>query len=235
MRLLYIFPHPDDESFGPAAAIARQIRDGHDVRLLTLTRGGATRRRFDLGLSVVEMGEVRYREMLEVEHTLGLSGMTVLDFPDNGLKELDPRDLEREIGEQIIRTRPDVIVTYAVSGVSGFEDHLVTHAVVKRAFVELCETHAWLKRLALFTISRTNPRLSESMHSLRGSDPKDIDCIIPVSEEDRTAMRRALDCYVSYQPIIEASSVVEVIGDEVCFEIYRERHDPPLDDITGGL
>ncbi len=36
MRILYIFPHPDDESFGPARAMAAQRRQGHDVYLLTL-------------------------------------------------------------------------------------------------------------------------------------------------------------------------------------------------------
>jgi hypothetical protein len=35
-------------------------------------------------LTVEEMGEVRYKEMLTVEKTLHLSSMTVLDFPDGG-------------------------------------------------------------------------------------------------------------------------------------------------------
>jgi len=67
MRILYIFPHPDDESFGPAAVIHSQIKNGHEVYLLTLTKGGATQQRHNLGLTVAEIGEVRYREMLAVE------------------------------------------------------------------------------------------------------------------------------------------------------------------------
>ena len=43
MRILYVFPHPDDESFGPARAMATQRRQGHEVYLLTLT-GGKQRR-----------------------------------------------------------------------------------------------------------------------------------------------------------------------------------------------
>jgi LmbE family N-acetylglucosaminyl deacetylase len=35
MDILYVYPHPDDESFGPALAIARQVREGHRVFLLT--------------------------------------------------------------------------------------------------------------------------------------------------------------------------------------------------------
>ncbi|MBD3182822.1 PIG-L family deacetylase, partial [Candidatus Poribacteria bacterium] len=74
-KILYIFPHPDDESFGPAAAIHSQIKRGNQISLLTLTKGGATKQRHKLGLSVEEMGEVRYREMLDVKKTLKLSDM----------------------------------------------------------------------------------------------------------------------------------------------------------------
>ena len=49
MRILYIYPHPDDESFGPAGVMAKQRREGHEVHLLTLTRGGATRQRHRYG------------------------------------------------------------------------------------------------------------------------------------------------------------------------------------------
>ena len=131
MRFLYVFPHPDDESFGPAAAMHAQLRAGHEVYLLTLTRGGATKQRHKLGLSVEEMGEVRYQEMLAVEKTLGLSGMSVLDLPDSGMKYMDPRAIELIVAEQIEVIRPDILVSYPVHGISGFHDHLVMHAVIK--------------------------------------------------------------------------------------------------------
>ena len=148
-KILYIYPHPDDESFGPAAAMHSQIKQGHEVYLLTLTKGGATKQRFKLGLSVEEMGEVRYKEMLEVEKVLGLSGMTVLDFPDSGLKEMDPRILEKTIQEHIQQIKPEIVVTYPVHGISGFHDHLITHAVVKRVYLEMLDNPVnFLKRLA---------------------------------------------------------------------------------------
>ncbi|MFC1490653.1 PIG-L deacetylase family protein, partial [Candidatus Latescibacterota bacterium] len=111
MKILYIFPHPDDESFGPAAAIHSQVKNGHRVFLLTLTKGGATKQRHKLGLSIEEMGDIRFLEMLEVEKVLGLSGMTVLDFPDSGLKELDPRIIEKAVREHIEELKPDIVVT----------------------------------------------------------------------------------------------------------------------------
>lgn len=95
MKILYIFPHPDDESFGPAQVMSKQRRDGHDVYLLTLTKGGATKQRHKFGYSVEEMGEIRYKEMLDVEKVLNLSGMNVLDLPDSSLRKWTPGILKK--------------------------------------------------------------------------------------------------------------------------------------------
>jgi LmbE family N-acetylglucosaminyl deacetylase len=80
LKLLYIFPHPDDESFGPAGAIHSQIKERHEVFLLTFTKGGATKVRHQLGLSVQQMGAVREKELQKVKTTLGISELTILDF-----------------------------------------------------------------------------------------------------------------------------------------------------------
>ncbi len=63
--------------------MAKQLRQGHEVFLLTLTRGGATKQRFKYNYTIEEMGSVRFGEMQRVNEVLGLSGMTVLDLPDS--------------------------------------------------------------------------------------------------------------------------------------------------------
>ena len=234
MKVLYVFAHPDDESFGPARAMSKQRRQGHEVYLLTLTREGATRQRFKHGLSVQEMGLVRYKEMQDVAKVPDLSGMTVLDLADSGLKELDPREIERVISDEIERLRPQVVVTDAVHGISGFHDHLVAHAVVKRTFVELRERASYLKRLAFYTIPEEAAAQGELFH-LSGSKADEIDCVFAVDEVDIENARRALDCYVTYQETIEKSGVRRNIPRQAMYEIYQEHHDPPLDDLFGGL
>ncbi len=235
MRFLYIFPHPDDESFGPALAISKQRRQGHEVFLLTLTRGEATKMRLKLGYTREQMGEVRYREMQDVARTLNLNGMTVLNFPDSGLKELDPRELELAVQREIQRREPDIVVTYPVHGISGFHDHLVTHAVVKRVFVEMRDHGAsYLKRLAFFTLAETEEP-QEGIHHLSRSTEEEIDCLFQVEEEDVQAFRQALDCYKTYQEVIEQTRVKEIASREVAFEIYQENHTPPLGDLCEKL
>lgn len=237
MRLLYVFPHPDDESFGPVAAMHHQLQQGHEVHLLTLTKGEATKKRFDLGLSKEEMAEVRYREMLDVEKTVGLSGMTVLDLPDDELAEMDPREIEDIIEKHIAALQPDVVITYAVHGISGFHDHLVCHAVVKRVFVEMQGSGAdYLKRLAFFTVpDQGGPTFTEHGIRLKRSAEHRIDCILDSSPENVAMLNRALDCYVTYQDTINASGVRKSIGQHIYYEFFQEDHDPPLTDICEGL
>lgn len=234
MRVLYVFPHPDDESYGPAPVMSYQRRHGHQVFLLTLTRGGATRQRHRYGYSIAEMGQARAKEMECVARMLDLSGLTVLDLPDSGLKALDPREIERPIGAEIQRLQPQVVVTYAVYGVSGFEDHLVTHAVVKRAYVELAEKVSFLRRLAFYTIPQEAAAASPHF-PLRGTAAEEIGCRMTVDEADVERTQQALDCYVTYQQVIAESGIRDMVSRQAVFEIFRERHDPPLDDLLAGL
>lgn len=238
MKFLYIFPHPDDESFGPAGAMYTQLRQGHEVHLLTLTRGEATKQRHKLGVSLEEMGEIRYKEMLEVEKTLGLSSMTVLNLPDNQLKEMDPREIETVVEQHIRKIQPDILVSYPVHGISGFHDHLVMHAVAKRVYLQMKEEgHDYLKRLAFFTIpDNGDPQFKKpDGFRLKNSSEEEIDCIISLSNEAVKKFKQALMCYETYQETIEKSGVIEEIGDKVHFEIFDESFNPPLNDLTDQL
>jgi N-acetylglucosamine malate deacetylase 2 len=239
MKILYIFPHPDDESFGPAGAIYQQIDNGHEVHSLTLTRGGATQVRFKLELDVEQMGELRLKEMLRVKEVLGLRSMEVLDFPDSGLKELDPRVLEEIVAAHIERVQPHVVVTYPVHGGSGFHDHLVTYAVVKRVFLELRDKGAvYLKRLAFFTMPDDSKKPSiqnDGWPRLKLSEQALIDCTTPLRDQDVQKMKDALLCYESYQEIVHKMGVVEKIGRSVHYEIAFEDFKPALTDITERL
>ncbi len=237
MKILYIFPHPDDESFGPAAAMHAQLKKGHEVYLLTLTKGGATKQRVKLGVSVEEMGEIRYKEMQEVRKTLSLTDMIVLDFPDSGLKELDPRVLEEAVKKHIENIRPEIVITYPVHGISGFHDHLITHAVVKRVFLAMKDNGAdYLERLAFVTIPDSRePSMSNGKFRFKHTERELIDCIILLQQDDIEAMKKALSCYETYKATIEASGVVEKVGDRIYFEIFMENQKPVLSDITENI
>jgi LmbE family N-acetylglucosaminyl deacetylase len=237
IRILYIYAHPDDESFGPSFLMKQQVEEGDEVFLLTLTRGGATKARHKLGLNIEQMGEVRYKEMQKVEKLLGLTDMTVLNLPDGGLQEMDPRDIEKIVTEHIKKIQPQLIVSYPVHGVSGFHDHLVTHAVVKRAYTELKAKGAtYLKRLAFVTIpNKTEQVTIQGSFVIKNSDSTVIDCAVPVTGKDVEVFKQSLGCYQTYKETIEKSGVVGMLGDKFYFEIYKEDHKPMLSDLKAGL
>jgi LmbE family N-acetylglucosaminyl deacetylase len=236
-KILYIYPHPDDESFGPAAVMYDQVRKGHGVFLLTLTRGGATRQRFKYGKSIEEMGEIRFNEMLKVKEVLKLTGMKVLDLPDNRLKEMDPRELEKIIEQHIKEIKPNIIVTYPVHGVSGFHDHLITHAVVKRVYLELKDSgNTYLKRLAFNTIVDNGyPPWIGKAFIMKQTAPELVDCVVKLDMEMKKALEDSLDCYKTYRSIIEESGIIGKVGDEIPFEFFNENFDPPLNELTDKI
>ncbi len=234
MTILYVFPHPDDESFGPAPVMHKMLRQGHNVHLLTLTKGGATKQRHKFNYTVEEMGEVRHKEMLCVEKVLGLTSMTVLDLPDSGLKEMDPRTIENVVRHYVEQIKPEVIVSYPVHGISGFYDHLVMHAVAKRVFVELREQVHYLKRLA-FTSPTMEMATKNEHFRLKGLTEKEIDCIVEVEDQDIEATQKALDCYTTYKETIDNSGIRDMIIHKQYFEFFDESFSPPLSDLLERL
>ena len=193
--------------------------------------------RHQLGVSIEEMGTIRYMEMLKVKEVLGLTDMLVLDLPDGELAEMDPREIEAIVTKHIRKIEPQILVTYAVHGVSGFHDHLVTHAVVKRVYLEIKdEGAAWLRRLAFVTIpNATEVPVLNGKFLMKQSDPSRIDCEVLINDQDKEILKKALYCYETYREIIEKSGVIQMVQDRVYFEIYGEDHKPPLPDLTASL
>ena len=238
MKTLYIFPHPDDESFGPAPVIYRQTNKGDDVYLLTLTKGGATKMRFKYDLSIKEMGEVRYKEMLEVQKVLSISEMEVLDLVDGGMGSMNPIKIEEIVKSYIDKFKPNILVTYAIHGISGHHDHLTIHAVLKRVFCELRgkKEYSFLKRLAFLTIPGPEKNAREGGNAnVRTTSPDLIDCIVELNDKEISKLKEALYCYKTFIDVIESTDVINQIGNKVHFEFFDENWSPIAKDLDDGL
>lgn len=233
--ILYVFPHPDDECFGPGPVLARHRREGHDVHLLTLTRGEATTQRKRLGYSEAEMAETRFAEMQDVANVLDLTSLTVLEYPDGQLAEQNPLLLEEDVADQIHNVEPDVVVTYPVHGVSGHPDHLVSHAVVKRVGSALRRDGAsYPRRLAFFTLPPPDDTADRPSH-LQHSPSSLIDCVVSITGDDLETGREALDRYVTYRPVIDEQQPLRSVADGVAFELFGEAFDPPVSSLFAHL
>ena len=151
-RLLFAFPHPDDESLGPGGTIAKYAREGVEVHYVCATRGevGSVESQMLKPYAHLapdqQVGALREQELRNAADILGLTGVHHLDYRDSGMTgwqaNKDPRafinaDPVRVTGQlvKIIRLyQPQVIVTFDPFGGYGHPDHIFIHQRTTEAF-----------------------------------------------------------------------------------------------------
>jgi LmbE family N-acetylglucosaminyl deacetylase len=104
---LVIAPHPDDETFGCGATIARKAAAGTSVSVCVVSDGGAFPTDEMSPEALVSMREDNFAEACGI---LGVpqDNVSLLGFPDRGI-ESDGRDVVAAISEVIDRVQPDEI------------------------------------------------------------------------------------------------------------------------------
>jgi N-acetyl-1-D-myo-inositol-2-amino-2-deoxy-alpha-D-glucopyranoside deacetylase len=147
--LMTVHAHPDDETISTGGTMAKAVRDGHRVVLVTGTRG-------ELGEIVVpdldtpdnhrRLGEIRAAELEAAMGELGVTEWENLGYRDSDMMgrvgnqdarsfwQADLDDAARRLVWLIRRYRPDVITTYNEYGGYGHPDHIRTHDVAVRAY-----------------------------------------------------------------------------------------------------
>jgi N-acetylglucosamine malate deacetylase 2 len=123
-RLLFIYAHPDDESFG-VAGIAKMYADlGANLAIVTATRGDAGRAGEPPICSREELPARREAELRDAAAILGIGDVEVLDYLDKHLAEAPPDKIRRELVGAIRRHRPQIIVTFDPGGANLHPDHI---------------------------------------------------------------------------------------------------------------
>lgn len=154
-RLLLVHAHPDDESIGTGATMAKYAAEGAGVTLVTCTLG-------ELGEVIPDdlkhlaadadggLGEYRIGELAEACGALGVTDHRFLGGPgrwrDSGMMGMPSNDapgcfwqadVDEAAGElmTVIReVRPQVMISYDDNGFYGHPDHIQAHRVACRAF-----------------------------------------------------------------------------------------------------
>ncbi len=153
-RLLLVHAHPDDESIGTGATMAKYAAEGAQVTLVTCTLG-------ELGEVIPaelahlaadqenRLGEYRIGELAAACQALGVTDHRFLGGPacwrDSGMMGLasngepgsfwqaDVDEAARELVAIIREVRPQVVVSYDDNGFYGHPDHIQAHRVAWRA------------------------------------------------------------------------------------------------------
>ncbi len=161
LRLLLVHAHPDDESIGQGATMARYVAEGRGVTLVTCTAG-------EMGEVLVpelvhlaadqedKLGEHRRGEIADAMETLGVTDHRWLGgfqtYRDSGMKwheegyavaadtihdnafwHADLTEAANHLVRVIREVQPQVLVTYDQFGGYGHPDHIQAHRVAMYA------------------------------------------------------------------------------------------------------
>ena len=134
---LVIAPHPDDETFGCGATIARKRAAGTDVHICVVSDGSA----FPTDeFTPAELVEMRRENLTRACAVLGVDDAEIerLDFPDGGTGDrID--EISRAVAEVIKRLEPDEI--FIPSSYDAHPDHQSVYRAATKA-IELAGTSA---------------------------------------------------------------------------------------------
>jgi N-acetyl-1-D-myo-inositol-2-amino-2-deoxy-alpha-D-glucopyranoside deacetylase len=154
-RLLLVHAHPDDESIGTGATMAKYAAEGAQVTLVTCTLG-------ELGEVIPPelahlawdadggLGQYRIGELAAACQALGVTDHRFLGaagkWHDSGMMgtpsnewdgcfwRADVDEAARDLLAVITEVRPQVLVSYDDNGFYGHPDHIQAHRVARRAF-----------------------------------------------------------------------------------------------------
>ncbi|MFQ5854027.1 MAG: PIG-L family deacetylase [Anaerolineae bacterium] len=144
-RLLAVFAHPDDESFGPGGTLARYAAEGVDVHVLIMTDGAVGSVDPDAMDQVESLVAVRARELSQAVDALGatlhqfhyrdsgMAGSQANEHPDC-LVQADRSEVTGRVVRLIRELRPHVVTTHDPTGGYFHPDHIAVSEIVTQAF-----------------------------------------------------------------------------------------------------
>jgi N-acetyl-1-D-myo-inositol-2-amino-2-deoxy-alpha-D-glucopyranoside deacetylase len=155
LRLLLVHAHPDDETINNGVTMAHYVGLGHQVLLVSCTRG-------EEGEVLIpelshlassdedKLGEHREIELADAMKILGVGDFRFLGYPerryrDSGMIGTEPNEREdsfwrsdieegaQDLLEIILEFRPHVLITYDEFGGYGHPDHIKANQISMRA------------------------------------------------------------------------------------------------------
>ena len=132
--ILTVYAHPDDESFGPAALLAKYARQGARLSGLFATRGQHGESHLQPPPSPAELGRLREMDLREAAALIGYTALEVLEYEDGRLAAVPADELQACVFQAIEHYRPTVVLTFGPGGITRHPDHIAIHRAATAAF-----------------------------------------------------------------------------------------------------
>lgn len=122
MNYLVVVAHPDDEVLGAGATIAKLIKQGHKVAIVTMANHAAAR---------ANISDTLASDEAEAFKIMGVSKSYAADFPNIKMNTVPHLDLVQFIEKCIEDFKADAIITHHPSDTNN--DHVVTSYAAQAA------------------------------------------------------------------------------------------------------
>jgi LmbE family N-acetylglucosaminyl deacetylase len=184
--LLICYAHPDDESFGLGAFVARYVKEGVEVSLICATNGDAGTVAPERLKGYGSIAELRLAELACASQILGFHEVITFGYRDSGMMQDTQKDnpaslwqaplddVAKRIVEVIQRLQPQVVITFDPYGGYGHPDHIKMHLATNRAFAMLKESAdpAMPAKLYYAVFPKAIIQLGVRLIKLRGGNPR---------------------------------------------------------------
>lgn len=189
MKILFVFAHPDDETFSSGGTIAKLTKQGHTVKLICATKGEAGQLGDPPLTTQEKLGQVREKEQRCAAEVLGIEHIYYLGFLDGTLSTLPQNKVENKIAAIFTQDQPDIVVTFDKNGVSNHPDHIAISNAATLVFH--LYANSVKKHVRLYYITTPQSYLKEyeiagvaysAFGKMRGTPDEQITTIVDISD-----------------------------------------------------
>jgi LmbE family N-acetylglucosaminyl deacetylase len=224
-RLLAVFPHPDDESYGCAGTFNRLAADPDTATVLfCLTRGEASEMGPARGLSPDEVAALRTRRMEAVGRILDLDGLILGDLPDGRLARCALDVVAAGIDEVLRAFEPQVVIAHDPRGVNAHGDHIATHWALRHALIGKQVRLAMLVYPASLA-EEIKPRL------LLPTPEEEVDALIHLTDDEIDAKERCLRIHEAFVTMRDDGGNLLRRPPVERYDFLGEDRSPPVSDL----
>jgi LmbE family N-acetylglucosaminyl deacetylase len=217
LRIMALFPHPDDSVFFAAGTLARWAAQGHHITSVCVTSGNLGTMRPDQTPERVAVE--REKQQRAADAVIGVHETITLGYPDGGF--IDGAALRKELVGVVRRHRPDRLLT--LDPWLRYEVH-PDHAVVARM---ACEAAAF----AAFPLLH-GEQLSDTV---RPHSPSEVWLMGPLGRRPNTYVDIATTVDTKVAAVLEFETTLAILAGMFAPEIDPANVSPSQREVLAGL
>jgi len=230
-RVLAVFSHPDDESYGPSGTLFRIARDPDAATaVFIMTRGEASSMGPQKGLSPDAVAALRRDRLSKVDEVLGLDALLIGEFPDGGMAFRPLQEMADAVGACLDALEPQVVIAHDPRGVNAHADHIATHWALRSALATRPGIRLAMLAYLSDIVEQIKPRL------MFATPESAVDCVIELHGEEIDAKERCLEIHEALITLAGDGADGRIVRPPIeRYDFLGENFDPPVADLFARL